>query len=87
MLFFLIERKEDNIYDFFTIQKNNKVVCFSRCPTWHYGDYNTSIPEIFGGDIIYVVAAYAILNGALDIINFLSSKSNEEKLIAYLNLL
>lgn len=86
MLFFLIERKEDNIYDFFTIQKNNKVVCFSRCPTWHYGDYNTSIPEIFGSDIIYAIAAYAILNGALDIINFLSSKSNEEKLIAYLNL-
>ena len=44
-------------------------------------------PKFSGGDIIYAIAAYAILNGALDIINFLSSKSNEEKLIAYLNLL
>lgn len=32
MLFFLIERKEDNIYDFFTIQKDCKVVWFRVCP-------------------------------------------------------
>lgn len=43
-------------------------------------------PEFSGGGIIYAVSAYAILNGALGIIDFLSSKSNEEKLIAYLNL-
>lgn len=38
MLFFLIERKEDNIYDFFTIQKDSKVVwftgCLSRAAAW-----------------------------------------------------
>ena len=40
-------------------------------------------PEFLQGSIIYAVAAYALLNGALD---FLSGRDREEKHIAYLNL-
>ena len=43
-------------------------------------------PEFLQGSIIYAVAAYAILNGALGILDFLSGRGREEKHIAYLNL-
>ncbi|MEY8425583.1 hypothetical protein AALB52_23415 [Lachnospiraceae bacterium 38-14] len=43
-------------------------------------------PEFLQGSIIYAVAAYAILNGALGILDFLSGRGKEEKHIAYLNL-
>ena len=36
-------------------------------------------PEFLQGSIIYVVAAYAILNGALGILDFLSGRGREEK--------
>lgn len=44
-------------------------------------------PEFLQGSIIYTVAAYAILNGALGILDFLSVRGGEEKHIAYLNIL
>ena len=43
-------------------------------------------PEFLQGSIIYAVAAYAVLNGALGILDFLSGRDREEKHIAYLNL-
>ena len=43
-------------------------------------------PEFLQGSIIYAIAAYAILNGALGILDFLSGRGKEEKHIAYLNL-
>ena len=43
-------------------------------------------PEFLQGSIIYAVAAYANLNGALGILDFLSGRGREEKHIAYLNL-
>ena len=43
-------------------------------------------PEFLQGSIIYAVAAYAILNGVLGILDFLSGRGKEEKHIAYLNL-
>ena len=43
-------------------------------------------PEFLQGSIIYVVAAYAILNGALGILDFLSGRDREEKHIVTLNL-
>lgn len=43
-------------------------------------------PEFLQGSIIYAVVAYAILNGALGILDFLSGRGREEKHIAYLNL-
>ena len=43
-------------------------------------------PEFLKGSIIYAVAAYAILNGVLGIVDFLSGRSKEEKHIANLNL-
>lgn len=46
MLFFLIERKEDNIYDFFTIQKDSKVVWFTGCFAWGYGVCNFCYPAL-----------------------------------------
>lgn len=42
--------------------------------------------EFLGGGIIYAVAAYAILNGVLGIVDFFSGRDKEEKHIAYLNL-
>lgn len=44
-------------------------------------------PEFLKGGIIYAVAAYIILNGAMGIIDFISGRGKEEKHIAYLNLL
>lgn len=43
-------------------------------------------PEFLKGNIIYAVAAYAILNGVLGIVDFLSGRGKEEKHIAYLTL-
>lgn len=43
-------------------------------------------PEFLKSSIIYAVAAYSILNGALGILDFLSGRGREEKHIAYLNL-
>ena len=43
-------------------------------------------PEFLQGSIIYAVAAYAILNGALGILDFLSGRDREEKHIVTLNL-
>lgn len=43
-------------------------------------------PEFLQGSIIYAVAAYAILNGALGILDFLSGRGREEKHIITLNL-
>ena len=40
-------------------------------------------PEFLQGSIIYAVAAYAILNGALGILDFLSGRGREEKHIVY----
>ena len=43
-------------------------------------------PEFLQGSIIYAVAAYAILNGALGILDFLSGRGKEKKHIVTLNL-
>ena len=48
MLFFLIERKEDNIYDFFTIQKDCKVVWFTGCPAWGYSLQDIRTQRMWG---------------------------------------
>lgn len=44
------------------------------------------LPEFLKGGVIYAVAAYIILNGAMGIIDFINGEGNEEKHIAYLNL-
>lgn len=43
-------------------------------------------PEFLQGGMIYAVAAYAILNGVLGILDFLSGRGKEERHVAYLNL-
>ncbi|MDE6739483.1 MAG: hypothetical protein K2K07_10350 [Lachnospiraceae bacterium] len=44
-------------------------------------------PEFLKGGIIYAVAAYAIFNGVLGIVDFLSGRGKEETHIVNLNLL
>ena len=56
MLFFLIEQREDNIYDFFTIQKDCKVVWFTGCFAWGCGDCNTSVSgKNFQRSVIFIM--------------------------------
>ena len=61
MLFFWIERKEDNIYDFFAIQEDSKVVWFTGCPA-HIVNLNllVMLAEIIFGILCIVYFCYLI---------------------------
>ncbi len=42
-------------------------------------------PDFLAGGMIYAIAAYAILNGALGILSFAVNRSGEEKTLSYFN--
>lgn len=44
-------------------------------------------PDFLAGGMIYAIAAYAILNGALGILNFAVNRSGEEKPLSYFNVI
>ena len=44
-------------------------------------------PDFLAGGIIYAIAAYAILNGALGVLNFAVNRNGEEKPLSYLNVI
>ena len=65
MLFFLIEQREDNIYDFFTIQKDCKVVWFTGCFAWGYEIVTLLFPaKIFSG-LLFLSCVMELLLGLI----------------------
>ena len=44
-------------------------------------------PEFLTSGMVYVIAAYVILNGLLGVMDFISNKGGEDKSIVYLNLI
>lgn len=44
-------------------------------------------PDFLAGGIIYAIATYAILNGALGVLNFAMNRNGEEKPLSYFNVI
>ncbi len=86
MLFFLIERKEDNIYDFFTIQEDSKVVWFTGCFAWGYGACNASVPGISTRQHNLCGCGLCHFEWRIRYLRFFFGRGKEEKHISYLNL-